>query len=156
MVVEPYVSKIIDSEEARPASSIDLGALETHAEALQSRSIVLETMESLDLYDDPEFAMEATPLAKLKEKLLRLSHVAVERIPPAWHASLGLSTADAETAWAVERAEEGSAVPADDFDAREVAALIFAGHLAATYSDGSYVRRSEGRRVGKGGVNTCR
>src|SRR3546814_14617658 len=53
MVVEPYVSKIIDSEEARPASSIDLGALETHAEALQSRSIVLETMESLDLYDDP-------------------------------------------------------------------------------------------------------
>src|SRR3546814_9760244 len=71
------------------------------------------------LYDDPEFAMEATPLAKLKEKLVRLSHVAVERIPPDWHAWLGLSTADAETAWAVAREEEGSAVPADDFDARE-------------------------------------
>src|SRR3546814_1407075 len=49
MVVDPYVSKIIDSEEARPASSTDLGALETHAEALQSRSIVLETMESLEI-----------------------------------------------------------------------------------------------------------
>src|SRR3546814_14050796 len=76
-----------------------------------------------------DLAMEATPLAKLKEKLVRLSHVAVERIPPDWHAWLGLSTADAETAWAVAREEEGSAVPADDFDAREVAALIFAGHL---------------------------
>src|SRR3546814_18372822 len=75
MVVEPYVSKIIDSEEARPASSIDLGALETHAEALPSRSIVLETMESLDLSDDTEFAMEATPRAKLKEKQVRISHL---------------------------------------------------------------------------------
>src|SRR3546814_19129053 len=38
MVVEPYVSKIIDSEEARPASSIDLGALETHAEEIGRES----------------------------------------------------------------------------------------------------------------------
>src|SRR3546814_3246163 len=45
------------------------------------------------------------------------------------------------TAWAVSREEEGSAVPADDFDAREVAALIFAGHLDVNYSDGSYVMR---------------
>src|SRR3546814_5347702 len=43
------------------------------------------------------------------------------------------------TAWAVSREEEGSAVPADDFDAREVAALIFAGHLDVNYSYGSYV-----------------
>src|SRR3546814_14389240 len=111
MVVEPYVSKIIDSEEARPASSIDLGALETHAAALQSRSIVLETMESLDMYDDPAFAMETPPLAKLNEKLVRLSPVAVERLPPVWHAWLGSSTADAALATRVSLREadaEGS------------------------------------------------
>src|SRR3546814_11818071 len=95
----PYTT-LFRSEEARPASSIDMGALETHAEALQSRSIVLETMESLDLYDDPAFAMAATPLAKLKEKLVRLSHAAVDSIPPDWHAWLALSTADAGSAWA--------------------------------------------------------
>src|SRR3546814_11234166 len=92
------------------------------------------------MYEQPEFALEATPLSKLKAKLVRLSGVAVELIPPDWHAWLGRSTADAETAWAVAREEEGSAVPADDFDAREVAALIFAGHLDVNYSDGSYVK----------------
>src|SRR3546814_15061628 len=97
MVVEPYVSKIIDPEEARPASSIDLGALETHAEALQSRSVAVETMETLDLYDDPEFATEATPAAKLLERRTRLSQAAMDRIPRNWHAWLGLSPDDAET-----------------------------------------------------------
>src|SRR3546814_6113934 len=129
MVVEPYVSKIIDPEEARPASSIDLVARETHAEALQSRSVVVETMETLDLYDDPEFATEATPAAKLLERLTRLSQAAMDRIPPNWHAWLGLSTADAETALWDALEEEGSAAPVDDdFDEREVAALIFASH----------------------------
>src|SRR3546814_16522711 len=38
--------------------------------------------------------------------------------------------------------EEGSAAPVDDdFDEREVAALIFASHLDVNYSDGSYVMR---------------
>src|SRR3546814_9702724 len=99
-------------------------------------------METLDLYDDPEFATEATPAAKLLERLTRLSQAAMDRIPPNWHAWLGLSTADAETALWDALEEEGSAAPVDDdFDEREVAALIFASHLDVNYSDGSYVMR---------------
>src|SRR3546814_16176848 len=66
----------------------------------------------------------------------------MDRIPPNWHAWLGLSTADAETALWDALEEEGSAAPADDdFDEREVAAPIFASHLDVNYSDGSYVMR---------------
>lgn len=140
MVVEPYVSKIIDPEEARPASSIDLGALETHAEALQSRSIILETMEALGLYDESEFIMEATPVAKLFGKFTRLTSAVMDRVPPNWHAWLGLSMADAETALQAVPEEEGSASQTDD-DERELAALIFASHLDVSYSEGSYVMR---------------
>src|SRR3546814_16212747 len=100
MVVEPYVSKIIDPEEARPASSIDLGALETHAEALQSRSVVVETMEALDLYDDPELATDATPAAKLLERLTRLFPAAMDRLQPHWTAWPGLSETTAPKALA--------------------------------------------------------
>src|SRR3546814_17888265 len=132
MVVEPYVSKIIDPEEARPASSIDLGALETHAEALQSRSVVVETMETLDLYDDPEFATEATPAAKLLERLTRLSQDAMDRIPPNRHAWLGLSTADAESAYRESLAEEGYAGQVeDDIKQREGGAVTLGSHQEA-------------------------
>lgn len=136
MVIEPYVSKIIDADETRPVSGIDRGALETHAEALQSRSIVLETMGTLDLFDDPEFAAEADPAAKLLERLGVLYHSLLDRIPADWHAWLGLSTADAETS---QNEEEDAAAVTDDFGGQEVAALIFAGNLNAYYSEGSYV-----------------
>src|SRR3546814_8380764 len=66
----------------------------------------------------------------------------MDRIPPNWHAWLGLSTADAATALWDGLEEEGSAAPVDDdFDEREVAALIFASHPDVNYSDGSYVLR---------------
>jgi len=138
MVIEPYVSKIIDADETRPASAIDRGALETHAEALQSRRIVLETMETLDLYGDPEFGIEAGPAAQLLEKLSVLSYSLLDRIPPDWHAWLGLSTADAETP--PQDDDDNTAASAGDFD-KELAALIFASNLDADYSDGSYVMR---------------
>jgi uncharacterized protein involved in exopolysaccharide biosynthesis/Mrp family chromosome partitioning ATPase len=139
MVIEPYVSKIIDADETRPASAIDRGALETHAEALQSRSIVLETMETLDLFGDPEFDIEAGPATLLQQKLSVLSYSLLDRIPADWHAWLGLSTADAETP--PQDDDDNAASSADDFDDREVAALIFASNLDANYSDDSYVMR---------------
>src|SRR3546814_13306060 len=61
MVVEPYVSKIIDSEEARPASSIDLGAVEQPDEPLQSPTIVLESMRAQGLSEEHRVHYEDTP-----------------------------------------------------------------------------------------------
>jgi uncharacterized protein involved in exopolysaccharide biosynthesis/Mrp family chromosome partitioning ATPase len=139
MVIEPYVSKIIDADEVRPASAIDRGALETHAEALQSRSIVLETMETMELFGDPEFGVESGPAAQLLEQLINLAHALLEHIPPDWHAWLGLSTAGAETAPQDEA--DTAAASANDSDDREVAALVFASSLDADYSADSYVMR---------------
>lgn len=139
MVIEPYGSKIIDADEARPASAIDLGALETHAEALQSRSLILETMGELDLLGDLEFGAEAGPMSQLIERLPALAYPLLQHFPEDWYAWLGLSTADAETPpqgdlWDPEPS-------AGDGGETDLAALIFAGYLDADYSDGSYVMR---------------
>src|SRR3546814_913776 len=138
IVNEPYESKIIDVDEVRPSSSIDRGALETHAAALQSRSSILETMDKLGLFGDPEFGIESNRTAQLVEKASALSYSLLDRIPADWRTWFGLSTAGAETP---QDTVEDPVSSADRVDDNDRSALVFASNLDADYSDDSYVIR---------------
>lgn len=139
IVIEPYGSNIIDLAEGGLARPADRGALETHAEALQSPSIILNTMEALDLVGDPEFTVEAGWSDRAADFLLPLLRQAADRLPEDWHYWFGLSTADAGILTEEETFELDPA-EADRIE-QELAALVFASHLHATWSEGSSVMR---------------
>ena len=105
VIIEPRDSHVVDVEQVLPGLTTDLIDVENQVDIIQSHALVVQTMEQLRLFDDPEFVAdavaEASGLAKLVQtgsdwvrEQLRAAKALVLAWLRGWLVTLGVVGAD--------------------------------------------------------------